>query len=249
MKLVKAVSHTSNHSRREAKELILQGKVAVNKNIVKIPAFLVQETDIISLEGKILKPKDEYTVLIYNKQRAELVTKNDDRNRKTIFHSLPSRFKGFISVGRLDFLSTGLIILTDNKSLAHNLETSDLIREYNLKLSSALTEEMQKAMQEGMFLEDARKGGHEKSKIVSMDFKPFVSFKILNEQKTRIRVAITQGHNRELRRFFAHFNAEILDLNRISFGVFSLDGLKNGSWRFLRKDEYKTLRQMLKEKP
>jgi 23S rRNA pseudouridine2605 synthase len=117
---------------------------------------------------------------------------------------------------------------------------SGLDRTYNLKLDKPITEEMITAMKEGLVLDDARAGGHEKSKIYSMEFAPFAHFEIRAEGKnfSKLRVTITEGKNRELRRFFAHFEAKVLDLKRVAFGGIELDNLPTNKTRFFTRREY-----------
>lgn len=250
MRLNKAVAHRSKFSRREAEKLIADGKVKVNKKIILDPAMNVEEEDIISVRDHIVESKKgKYTVIIYSKDKGELVTKKDERGRRTIYHSLPNGFKHYVPVGRLDYASEGLLILTDAKDIAETLMTSSLPRSYNLKIAGKVTKEMVTAMEEGIYIDDARKGGHERSNIVSMEVKPFINFKVLKDHPkyTRIRVTINEGKNRELRRFFAYFNAEVLDLKRVSFGPFELNRLPGKKFRFLSTEEYDVLRELIKE--
>ncbi|MCV6608316.1 MAG: pseudouridine synthase [Campylobacterales bacterium] len=249
MRLNKAVAHRSKYSRREAEKLIIDGKIKVGKKVVKDPAFDVSDEDEILHGYKRLEKSSEYTVIVYNKPKGELVTKKDDKGRKTIYHSLSGKFRHFIPVGRLDFASEGLLLLTDSSQIAKTLMDGDFERTYNLKISSRVTKAMIEAMENGIFLEDARKGGHEKSKIHSMEIKPFVNWKVLKDHAkfTRIRVTITEGQNRELRRFFAHFGADVLDLKRVRYADFELNALPSGKTRYLSREEYHTLREYLKE--
>ena len=126
---------------------------------------------------------------------------------------------------------------------------SNLPRVYNIKIDKILTQEMIDAMQNGLSLKDATAGAHEKSKITQMDFAPFEAFVVRSQGKnfTKLRVAITEGKNRELRRFFAHFGANVLDLKRVSYGPFSLNNLPTGKTRYLTKKEYEMLHEFLKE--
>ncbi|MGP1561236.1 MAG: pseudouridine synthase [Helicobacteraceae bacterium] len=249
MRLNKRLAVLAGCSRRKADELIFSGAVSVDKRRVVNPGFDAPDGAQISLNGKTLKPKDGYTAIIYHKPKGELVSTKDDRNRRTIYDTLGAKFKSFMSVGRLDYASSGLLILSDSRAVVHKLESSRLAREYNVKFKGALTREMEEAMQQGLFLEDALKGAHQKTKIKSMEFKPFLGYKILNQTAlhTRLRVSLNEGQNRELRRFFAHFDRELLDLARVSFGEFFLNGLPAGKFRFFSKDEYKILHEFMKE--
>jgi len=241
-RLNKVVAHRSKYSRREAEKVIVEGKVQVNGKTVTY------------LNGKPLKkPDDKYTVIVYNKPRGELVTKKDPRGRRTVYDSLPSGFSHFMPVGRLDFASEGVLLMTDSSTVADLLMTSGMERVYNLKISGPVTPEMEQAMMEGITLDDATAGGHEKSGIRSMTFAPFIAWSVEKSGgRSKLKVVINEGKNRELRRFFAHFNAEVLDLKRVSFGGIELNALPTGKFRYLSKKEYDGLhdfiRQQKKEK-
>ncbi|NLU33832.1 pseudouridine synthase [Wolinella succinogenes] len=251
MRLNQYISHHSKYSRREADELIKAGRVNIEKRKIENLATQVKEGERVFIDGKFLKEKSEenYTVIVYHKPKGELVTKSDDRGRKTIYDSLPSGFKHFIPVGRLDFASEGLLLLTDSPKVAKALMESELERVYHLKIDKRVSPEMIKAMEEGLVLEDASAGGHEKSEIKSMSFSPFAGFEVAKDSPThsKIKVAIKEGKNRELRRFFAHFGAKVLDLKRVSYGWVSLNALPDGKNRYLNRSEYNKLHAFMKE--
>lgn len=245
MRLNKFISHHTTYSRREADKLIFDGRVKVNGAIVKEPGFEVEEGDKVAVNGRPVKKSTKYTCIVYNKPRGELVTKKDDRGRKTIYDTLPKKYRHFIPVGRLDFNSEGLLILTDSPKVAHALMNSDLPRVYKLKIKGEVTEDMIKAMQEGVEVGDA--GAHEESDIKKMLLKPFLSAQIIkNSPKySTLKVAIGEGKNRELRRFFANFGSEVVDLKRLSYGWVSLNALPTGKTRYFDKKEYKLLKEFL----
>ncbi len=249
MRLNKFISHNSRYSRRDADKLIEEGEVTINRKVIKEFGYEVEDGDFVAVKGRAIKPRAELTVIIYNKPKGVLVTKRDDRERTTIYHKLPGKFRHFIPVGRLDYASEGLLILTDSPDVAEKLMRSDIPRTYNLKIDKPLTEEMVDAMREGMVLNDARAGGHEKSQITSMEFAPFDDLEIRSEGKnfTKIRVTISEGQNRELRRFFAHFGAEVLDLKRVAFGDIELNNLPTNKTRYYKRREYSDLYAYLKE--
>ena len=190
-----------------------------------------------------------YTILIYNKSKGELVTKKDPEGRKTIYHSINSKYRGFIPVGRLDYASEGLLILTDAVDIADILMRSELDREYKIKITGYVTPQMEEGMKEGLFLQDATAGAHEKSRIKSMEFAPFVSYKIIKNQSnfSILKVVLKEGKNRELRRFFAHFKADVMDLKRVRYGELSLNALPEGKTRFLSTQEYDWVRSFVSE--
>ncbi len=250
MRLNKYIAHHSSYSRREADKAILDGYVRVDGEIQDNPATQIEEgVNIVYVSGKQISPRDKYTVIVYNKPKGELVTKSDPRGRKTIYDSLEKKYRHYIPIGRLDFASEGLLLLTDASKVATALMNSDLERVYKLKIKGEITHDMEAAMLEGITIDDASAGGHEKSKITSMTFKPFIGYKIQKNTPSYsiLKVAISEGKNRELRRFFAHFGAEVADLKRLSFAEIELNNLPTGKVRFLSRSEYSALSKFLKE--
>ncbi len=250
MRLNKYISHNTKYSRREADKLIEEGEVTLNKQVLKDFAYEVEEDDHIYVKGRPVKKSKEVTVIVYNKPKGVLVTKKDDRGRATIYHKLPGKYRHFVPVGRLDYASEGLLLLTDSPEVATALMESELDRTYNLKIDKPITPEMISAMQEGLVLDDARAGAHEKSKIHSMEFAPFVHFEIRAEGKnfSKLRVTIAEGKNRELRRFFAHFEAKVLDLKRVAFGGIELNNLPTNKTRYFTRREYDDLHKFMKRR-
>ena len=251
MRLNKYIAHNSRYSRREADRLIENGEVKVNKKTVTDFGRKVTPDDHVEVKGKTVKPRKsgEVTMIVYNKPRGVLVTKRDDRGRTTIYHKLPGKFRHFIPIGRLDFASEGLLLLTDAPEVAEIYMHSSLPRTYNLKIDAPVTETMLTAMREGLRLEDATAGAHEKSTITQMDFAPFAAFELRGQtgRYTKLRVTIIEGKNRELRRFFAHFGAKIVDLKRVAFGEIELNNLPTNKTRYFTQKEYDRLHAFMKK--
>ncbi|WP_198304340.1 pseudouridine synthase [Arcobacter vandammei] len=251
VRLNKFISHNSNYSRREADKIIADGLVRVNNKVVTDLATKVKTTDKVEIGKKIIKEDKNrlYTVIVYNKPKGELVTKSDPQGRKTIYDGLESKYKHFLSVGRLDYASEGLLLLSDSVDVVNSLMHSNLERVYKVKVSGYITPAIEQAMQQGITIEDARKGAYAKTAIKSMTFAPFLAYDIQTngEKFSKIKVVISEGKNRELRRFFAHFNLDVMDLKRVEYGGVSLNNLPTGKSRFLTKEEYKNLRIFLNE--
>ncbi|MGM0623970.1 MAG: pseudouridine synthase [Campylobacterota bacterium] len=250
MRLNKFISHNTKYSRREADALIEAGEVKINKETVKNFGDDVDFYDEVTVKGKRVKKKTEFTVVVYNKPKGELVSKKDPQGRTTIYHKLPGKFRTFNYVGRLDFASEGLLLLTDSVDVANKLAQSNLERVYKVKVNGFITEKIIKAMQEGVKHSDATQGAHEKTEIKSMDFSPFSWFEIQKNGKnySTIKVALTEGKNREIRRFFGGFGLDVLDLKRLSYGWISLDALPTGKTRFLEKSDYNKLHDFIHQK-
>ena len=249
-RLNKFISHNSKYSRREADTLIADGKVTINGKRVEKLSTTVSKSDEVKILKQVIKEDKNrvYTVIIYNKPKGELVTKNDPKGRKTIFDSLDKKFKHFTPIGRLDYSSEGLLLLTDSVDIVNALMHSTLERVYKIKVQGKILSNIEDAMRNGLILEDAYAGAHKNSTIRSMNFAPFLGYDILTNKDTfsKIKVAISEGKNRELRRFFSHFDLDILDLKRLSYGGISLNNLPTGKSRFLSKSEYNDLRAYLK---
>jgi 23S rRNA pseudouridine2605 synthase len=250
MRLNKYIAHHSSYSRREADKAIQDGYVRVDGDIQDNPATQIQEgVSIVYVSGKQVAVRDKYTVIVYNKPKGEIVSKTDPRGRKTIYDSLDKQYKHYIPIGRLDYASEGLLLLTDASKIATALMNSDLERIYKIKIKGEITTEMENAMLNGMILDDASAGGHEHSKVTSMEFKPFIGYKIQKNAHNYsiLKVAISEGKNRELRRFFAHFGTDIADLKRLSFAEIELNNLPTGKVRFLQRSEYSALAKFMKD--
>lgn len=248
VRLNKFISHNTKYSRREADTLIEEGKLKVgNKTITNLATKVTPNEDKVFINGKRVSKKTKYTVVVYNKPKGELVTKKDDRDRKTIYHSLPKKFSHFIPVGRLDFNSTGLLILTDSVDAANVLMHGDWERTYYIKVNGEITQNVIDAMGEGLNIVDSIKGAHELTNITSIEFEPFVRFNIIKNSPTfsKLKVTIKEGRNRELRRFFGHFDLDVVDLKRVDFGGISLDLDKEGKYRFFTNSEYESLRDIM----
>jgi len=250
MRLNKFIAHNTKYSRREADKLIEEGEVTLNKQVLKDFAYDVIDDDTIVVKGRPVKVATELTIIVYNKPKGVLVTKKDDRGRATIYHKLSGKYRHFIPVGRLDYASEGLLLLTDSSDVATALMESALDRTYNLKIDKPISSEMIEAMKEGLVLDDARAGAHEKSKIYSMEFSPFSHFEVRSEGNnfSKLRVTIKEGKNRELRRFFAHFEAKVLDLKRIAFGGIELNNLPENKTRYFTRREYDDVHKFMKRR-
>ena len=251
VRLNKFLSHNSNYSRREADKLIEEGKVKINGKVVTNLATKVSNNDEVEIgRKKIKEDKNKIsTVIVYNKPKGEIVSKKDPQGRRTIYDSLDHKYKHFLSVGRLDYASEGLLLLSDSVNIVDALMHSDLERVYKIKVNGVITKPVEEAMQHGLEIEDATSGAFKTSKIKSMTFSPFVAYDIQTngEKFSKIKVVISEGKNRELRRFFAHFGLDILDLKRLEYGGISLNNLPTGKTRYLTKEEYKNLRIFMNE--
>lgn len=250
MRLNKFISYNSYYSRREAEAIIKEGEVKVDNQMQTNPGFEVASSKSrVFVKGQYIKPKANYTCIAYHKGKGELVTKKDDRGRKTIFHALSSQFRGFTPVGRLDFASEGLLLLTDAPDIATRLMTSDLEFEYRVKIKGVIKDEVFEAMETGFENVHIKRGVHEYSHIYTMSFVTFSSYAVLKNQAdfSILKLRVTEGKNRDLRRFFGYFGLEVVDLRRVRYGFMELNQLKSGKWRYFTPQEYSKLRAFLEK--
>jgi len=250
IRLNKFISHNSRYSRREADKLIEEGEVSISSKVITDMATKVTKDAIVKVKGRTVKVDNTRasTVIVYNKQKGEIVSKNDPQGRKTIYDTLSKKYSHYLPIGRLDYASEGVLLLTDDVSIANELMHSRLVRVYKIKIAGAVTPSMETYMKQGLTLDDATAGAYEKTKITSMHFAPFDGYDIISNGAnfSKLKVAISEGKNRELRRFFAHFDTPIVDLKRVDFGGIQLNALPSGKSRFLERKEYQDLRDYMK---
>jgi len=250
-RLNKFISHNSRFSRREADELIKAGKVSIDGKVIGDLSTKVGFKTIVKVNGRTVKVDftRASTVIVYNKLKGEIVSKNDPQGRKIIYDTIGKKFSHFIPIGRLDYASEGVLLMTDDPKIATAIMTSDLERVYKLKIEGEVTKAMISAMDNGITLDDATAGAWDNTKTINMEFKPFLGYQVQTSSAkySKLKVAISEGKNRELRRFFAHFGSKVVDLKRVSFGGINLNNLPSGKVRYLERDEYENMRDFMKQ--
>ena len=210
-------------SRRDAGELVKNGKVKINGVECKDLSYLVSYEDTISVNGKEIANKPIKTqIYIFNKPAGYVTTNNDPQGRKTIFELIPSKFGRLMSVGRLDMNTEGLLLLTNNGEVARLLEmpATQLKRIYFARVIGEMNEEVEKK------LADLRNGinieGTHYGKIIvekqPSNGKPYNVLKII----------IFEGKNNEIRRVMWHLGLRVVKLTRVQYGDFRLNGLPSG---------------------
>lgn len=231
-KLQKIIANAGLASRRESERWIQEGRVSVNGKIAQIgDRATVQDT--IRVDGKplrITKPEDfQRKMIVYHKPEGEISSKKDPEGRPTIFDSLPKvRNSRWLSVGRLDFNTSGLIFFTNDGNLANKLmhPSLEIVRKYSVRVRGQVTDDILKQLQSGVELEDGEAhfdtvedGGGEGS-------------------NHWYNVTLKEGRNREVRRLWEAFNIQVSRLHRIQYGPFELPrALKRGRWRELEPEE------------
>lgn len=231
-RLQKVIANSGYTSRRKAEELILEGKVSVNDKIINTLGYKVKGDDIISIDGNIL-PKDikkEYYLL--NKPREVICSVSDDKNRKTVVSLIDTKARIY-PVGRLDYDTTGLIILTNDGELANILmhPKNKIYKSYIAKINGILNEEDFKKIRKGVII-DNRVLSIDNLKVKKID-------KIKNS--SLIEVTIHEGRNHIIRKLFEKLGYDVMKLHRSKFAFLDDTNLKSGEYRELSLKEVKTL--------
>ncbi len=212
-------------SRRECDKLIENGAVTVNGKLAQLGAD-VEEGDTVCVNGKTVSvKKNDYYIL--NKPKGYLCTVKDDKGRKTVMDLMPENVGRIYPVGRLDYDSEGLLILTTDGNLAQHLThpSNQVPKTYLVKVEGTLTETALNPIRSGIDI-----GGYVTKKCKAHIVET-------NKAYTKVHVTITEGKNREVRKMFEAIGKEVTLLKRIKVGDLTLKGLDRGAYRKLTAEE------------
>ncbi len=216
-------------SRRKAEILIKEKKVLVNGMIAELGMKVNLTSDSIKVDGKLVKTKNFHSkVILLNKPKYIITSCSDNQNRKTILDLLPKEYhKGFYPIGRLDYLTRGALLITNNGTLCYKLSHPKFEHEktYLVKINGNLNERNINIWRTGIKLHG---------------FKTNPCHVEVVEQKenfSSLKIILKEGKNRQIRKIINSFGYKVLDLQRIKFGNISLGNLKEGNWRLIKKDQ------------
>lgn len=221
--LERALSKLGAASRADARRLVRDGEVTVNGAVVRDPLAAVSpERDEIRVRGR-RAARRMWRTLAFHKPRGTVTTRRDPEGRRTVFDVLGDEAEGLIAVGRLDFATSGLLLLTNDTQLAERLTnpSTGVRRSYIVTVRGAVTDESCARLEAGA--DDLRAER--------------VTIRKRSRRETHLAVDLTEGKNREIRRLFKAIGHEVTRLLRVSFGPIALGTLKPGEWRELGRDE------------
>ena len=217
-RIAKVLARAGLASRRDAEEMVVQGRVSVNGRVINSPALDVTANDVIAVDGKPLPPRERTRLFLYHKPRGLMTTHADPEGRPTVFDHLPEGLPRLISIGRLDFNTEGLLLLTNDGGLARVLELPETgwMRRYRVRAHGAVAQAQL----------DELKGGIE---VDGVKYGP-IDATLEHDQGANVWLvfAIREGKNREVRNVLAHLGLEVNRLIRISYGPFQLGELGEG---------------------
>ena len=237
-RLQKVIAQAGVASRRKAEKLITEGKVKVNGQLITELGTKVNPTDQVEVSGVPIEKESLHTYLFY-KPRGVISSVTDNKGRKTVtdfFEDLPYRL---YPIGRLDYDTSGLLILTNDGEFT-NLMTHPrykIKKKYIAKLKGYLLREEVKQLEKGIKLED----GMTQPALIK------VKSQDRDRNVTHVEITITEGRNRQVRRMFSHFGHEVTKLSRVEYGPLNLKGLNAGQGRTLTPHEVKVLRHLAQD--
>ena len=232
MRLAKMIARSGVCSRREAEEMIKQGRVTVNGEIVDSPAINVYGNEKVLLDGEKLPQVQVTRVWLYHKPAGLVTSHKDEKNRPTVFDNLPPNMPRVISVGRLDLNSEGLLLLTNNGELSRQLElpSNGWARRYKVRVFGNVNPDRLQNLQRGVVVDGVEYGS--------------IRAEIETKQgaNTWLLVTLTEGKNREIRKVMKHLGLEVSRLIRLSYGPFQLGSIRRGE---VKEVPQKVLREQL----
>lgn len=234
-RLQKVIAHAGIASRRKAEQLILEGKVTVNGKVVKELGTKVSPNDKVEVAGVPVE-REEPVYFVFYKPRGVISSVQDEKGRKVVTDYLPNIEQRVYPVGRLDYDTSGLIVLTNDGEFANLLmhPRNQIEKVYVAKTKGIPSKEKLMSLQRGIVLEDG-KTAPAKVKMISADPK---------KESAIIEISVHEGRNRLVRRMFEAIGCPVMKLKRERYGSLTLAGLSAGNIRELTPHEVKQIRTL-----
>ena len=217
IRIAKIIAQSGLCSRREAEAMILEGRVQVNGKYIDHPALFITDQSI-KVDGKLINEKQPTRLFLFYKPVATICTTSDPERRPTVFSFFPKNLPRLISIGRLDFNTEGLLLLTTNGAVARYIELpkNKWIRKYRARVFGTLNHERLYALSKGISIEGIKYGPIK----VEIDTE--------KDSNSWLTISLTEGKNREIRKIMEHIGLQVNRLIRVSFGPFILGSMKSG---------------------
>ena len=236
MRLQKYMAMCGVAARRKCEEIISAGRVSVNGVIVTEMGTQVEDGDEVRVDGAVIMPEEEKRYVLYHKPAGEVTTVSDEKGRETVmdrFRDFPVRL---YPVGRLDYDSEGLLLLTNDGELAQRLThpSCEVDKVYLARVTGNPSNEAIDRLRRGVYMEGDQRKTYPAEVRVVRDESLF----------SDIVVTIHEGRNRQVRRMFDAVGHKVLLLRRIRFGAVELGSLRRGEWRELTQEEIDALHRL-----
>lgn len=227
MRINKFLAEQGISSRRGSDQIIAEGRVTINGKPAKAGDDVAAD-DVVMVDGKILSHKVKYEYYLLNKPKGYVCTVSDDKGRKTVMDLLPAGAGRVFPVGRLDYDTEGMLILTNDGDLAYRLTAprNEIPKTYLVRIEGAITDQQLNRLRAGVEIE--RGVVTKKCKITVTE---------TSKTYTKLRVVLTEGKNREIRKMFEVVGKNVDFLKRLKIGELTLTGLDRGAVRRLTPEE------------
>jgi len=239
MRLQKYLARAGVASRRASEDLIREGRVRVDGEVVtEMGSRVDPERSRVTVDGREVALSPARWVILH-KRPGTLCTRSDPRGRPTVYGDLPPDLSELFHVGRLDYMSEGLLLLTNEGDVAHALlhPSTEVEKRYEVGLVPPAPRDLARHLLEGVELEDGRAAADAASLVPAAP----------DDEGPVLLVTLHEGRNREIRRMLDALGARIRYLKRMSFGPIELGDLVPGRWRDLRPEERAALRARIEE--
>ncbi len=233
MRLQKYMALCGVASRRRAEEMITAGSVSVNSvTVTELGTKIDPEKDRVAVSGKVIHLPQKNVYIMLNKPRGYVTTAKDNFDRKKVIDLIPANLGRVFPVGRLDYDSEGLLLLTNDGDLTYHLThpSHEITKSYLVLVSGTPDETALQNLRDGVFI-DGRKTMPAKAVL-----------KRTEADKSVLQITISEGRNRQVRKMCDAVGHEVLRLRRVAEGPLKLGDLKSGEWRFLTEQEVKSLK-------
>lgn len=227
MRLNKYIAQSGIASRRKADELTIAGNVKINGLVMKEPGYDVVEGDIVEVSGRKIEPVKKFVYLMLNKPKGFVTTVSDEEGRPTVLDLLTDVSVRVFPIGRLDYNTSGLLLLTNDGDLAYRLThpKHQVYKTYRARVTGILSEARAAKLRNGIDI-----GGFVTSKAKVEILKGTAN-------STIVEIQIYEGKNRQVRKMFAAVGNKVIDLERVAMGELFLGRLKEGHYRKLTQQE------------
>ncbi len=236
MRINKYLAACGFASRRASEQLVTDGRVKVNGKTITSLATSVEEDDMVTVDAKRAQPIHKHIYLMLNKPKGYITTTSDEKGRTTVMELLGNKFEGkrIFPVGRLDYDTEGLLLLTTDGDLCNRIShpRNEITKTYVVKIENEVREEELEKLRQGVVLDGVKT---KRCRITVLSF---------DGKITRLEVVIGEGRNRQVRRMFESINREVIFLKRVGVGELKLGGLGRGTWRELKPREIEYLQKM-----
>ncbi len=235
-RIAKLLARAGIASRREIERMIEDGRIALNGAVLKTPATLLSSLEGVTVDGKAVKPPAASRLYCFYKPTGCLTAERDPKGRPTIYDKMPPGLPRLIPIGRLDYMTEGLLLLTNDGELKRQLElpSTGVVRTYRARAFGTVSQDQLEELAEGVTIEGIRYG----------------SINANLERRTGrngwIEMSLTEGKNREVRNVLEHLGLQVSRLIRTAYGPFNAEGLAPGEVGEVPREALFRFRQELK---